>query len=249
MVGYVGEVYPTKKHGDVEIVEYNKAADVTVKFLKTGYLKKVQMSHVLAGNMLDNTQPTTLGVGIRGTLPTCNENGVDLKEYTAWYNMLKRCYPTKNSEHLYLSYQDCYVSEYFKHYENFNKWWFEQVGYNENKWCLDKDILIKGNKMYSEDNCCIVPQQINALFTKANRIRGGCPVGVSFNKSIRKFEAYFTQDNLRVRLGYYTTPEEAFLSYKVAKETHIKQVANKWKGKIDNRVYEALLKYEVSIDD
>ena len=103
--------------------------------------------------------------------------------------------------------------------------------------------------MYSEYNCCIVPQQINALFVKANRIRGGCPVGVSFNKSIRKFEAYFTQDSLRVQLGYYTTPEEAFLAYKIAKETHIKQVANKWKGKIDNRVYEALMKYEVSIDD
>ena len=36
---------------------------------------------------------------------------------------------------------------------------------------------------------------------------------------------------------------------KEAKEAYIKEVANKWKDKIDPKVYEALMKYEVEITD
>ena len=34
-----------------------------------------------------------------------------------------------------------------------------------------------------------------------------------------------------------------------AKEAFVKELANKWKGKIDQRAYEALMNYEVNIDD
>ena len=34
-----------------------------------------------------------------------------------------------------------------------------------------------------------------------------------------------------------------------AKESYIKEVANKWKDQIVHRVYEALMKYEVDIND
>ena len=48
---------------------------------------------------------------------------------------------------------------------------------------------------------------------------------------------------------HFKTPEEAFYVYKEAKETYIKEVANRWKDQIDPRVYEALMKYEVEITD
>ena len=50
-------------------------------------------------------------------------------------------------------------------------------------------------------------------------------------------------------MGTYITPEEAFCAYKQAKEAHIKDVANKWKDKIDPRVYDALVSYQVEITD
>ena len=50
-------------------------------------------------------------------------------------------------------------------------------------------------------------------------------------------------------LGYYKTEIEAFNAYKQAKEAFIKEQANKWKGKIDDRAYEALMNYEVEITD
>ena len=53
----------------------------------------------------------------------------------------------------------------------------------------------------------------------------------------------------REYLGYFNTELEAFNAYKQAKESFIKEQANKWKSQIDGRAYEALMNYEVGIDD
>ena len=50
-------------------------------------------------------------------------------------------------------------------------------------------------------------------------------------------------------LGYYSTEIEAFNAYKQAKESFVKEQANKWKDQIDPRAYKALMSYEVGIDD
>ena len=50
-------------------------------------------------------------------------------------------------------------------------------------------------------------------------------------------------------LGYFNTELEAFNAYKTAKEIYIKELANKWEGKIDDRAYEALMNYTVEITD
>ena len=47
-------------------------------------------------------------------------------------------------------------------------------------------------------------------------------------------------------LGQFKTCEEAFQAYKVAKESYIKEVANKWKGKLTKETYSAMLNYVVS---
>ena len=42
---------------------------------------------------------------------------------------------------------------------------------------------------------------------------------------------------------------EAFNAYKQAKESFVKEQANKWKGKIGERAYNALMNYKVEITD
>ena len=54
---------------------------------------------------------------------------------------------------------------------------------------------------------------------------------------------------IKTYLGTFNTLEEAFYVYKREKEKYIKEVADKWKDHIDIRVYEALMNYEISIDD
>ena len=113
---------------------------------------------------------------------------------------------------------------------------------------LDKDIIKKGNKVYSPNTCVFVPHSINTLFVKSNKVRGEYYIGVYKNGN--KFEAQLSKGNgKQIPLGLYDTPEEAFLTYKQAKEAYIKEVAEEYKGKIDPRAYEALMKYEVEITD
>jgi len=122
-------------------------------------------------------------------------------------------------------------------------------GYGLIGWALDKDILQKGNKLYSKDTCYFVPAEVNQLLVKSDKARGEYPVGVNFDKRDIKFRAQLRINGKTKHLGYFNTPEEAFFAYKPAKEAHIKVVAHKWKHLLDERVFQALLTYDVAIDD
>ena len=50
-------------------------------------------------------------------------------------------------------------------------------------------------------------------------------------------------------IGDYKTPEDAFYAYKKCKESYLKHLADKYKGEIPDKVYDALYKYEVEITD
>lgn len=57
---------------------------------------------------------------------------------------------------------------------------------------------------------------------------------------------------LKLKVGAFNNVIDAFAAfaaYKKAKETYLVELAEKWKGKIDDRAYEALMNYEVDIDD
>lgn len=165
-----------------------------------------------------------------------------------WDSMINRCYnPQALSKRP--SYQECYVCEEWLMFSNFKKWFEDPANGYQEGYHLDKDILTKGNKVYSPDTCCFVPQEINSLFTKHTRKRGKYPIGVTLIRGL--YIANVNINSHRIRLGGYHTPEEAFQAYKIAKEQHIKELAEKYfqEGKINKKVYDALMKYEVEITD
>ena len=158
--------------------------------------------------------------------------------------MLKRCY-SEVSFKKSPSYEQCLTSETFNHYQQFKTWCNQQLGFGNTGWELDKDILVKGNKVYSEDTCCFVPKEINLLLVKHDKGRGDYLLGVDYHKNRKQFRARCSDKHL----GWFNTELEAFRAYKQAKEAYIKEVANKWKDKIDPKVYDALIKYKVEITD
>lgn len=134
--------------------------------------------------------------------------------------------------------------------QNFGKWYDENIYYVENeKMQLDKDVLVKGNKIYSPETCIFVPQRINLLFVKSNLTRGEYPIGTIYNKVNNKFISYLNKNNKQIYLGSYDTSKEAFYKYKQEKEKHIKEIANEYKSKIPQRLYDALYNYQVEITD
>ena len=243
----VGDIFDTNNCGKLVVLEYKGHLDIIVKFIDTGYETTARANNLRKGNVKDRSLPSVYGVGIigNGIAKVC---GVETKDYQLWNNMLRRCYDEKI--HAYRpTYEKCSVSDNFKYLPYFEEWCHQQIGFDQVGWQLDKDILIKGNKIYSEDTCCFVPAEINSLFIKCDRSRGEYPIGVSYPKRVRKYVAKMRKFKEDIHLGCFSKPDEAFNAYKEAKEAYIKEVAELYKDRIDPRVYEALMKYEVDIND
>ena len=148
------------------------------------------------------------------------------KRYNVWSGIIERCtnekYQSKKP-----TYVDCSIDERWKTIQPFIIWFEEN--YNPETmqgWHLDKDILVKGNKVYSPESCCFVPREINNLFTKCNSKRGTLPIADS-KLPTNTYRAQITRNNVKIKLGTYKTPEVAFKVYFTAKAVYIKEVADK----------------------
>ena len=238
----VGKVLSSTNYGDFKIIKYVSATEVLVKFLKTGTEVWCTRKNAFDGGVKDKYFPTICGVGYYGNaLPKRSCPKIE-RAYSVWFKMLSRCYDAECIQ--FKDYSDCSVSGYFASFEHFSTWYLSQVGSDQNNWQLDKDLLVRGNRVYSEDTCCLVPAEINNLLRRYTKESDTCK-GVYYNKKLGKFSAHL----LGKYIGLFTTELEAFQAYKEAKESHIKTVANKWKDNIDSRVYDALMNYQVEIND
>ena len=245
----VGKVCKSKSSGDFKILKYNGTANVEIQFLNTGFKTVVRLVNIKSGGVKDPHLPSVFGVGLLGTKYPSEVNGVKTKEYVLWADMLRRCY-SESFKKQHPTYKYCKCSENFKSYEYFYDWCNKQIGFGVEGFELDKDLLVKGDKVYSEDSCIFIPTEINTLLTKRTASRGKHLIGVYWCNKGKAFRAQVSKNKgKRERLGYFKTELEAFNAYKQAKEAFIKEQANKWKSQIDPRAYNALMKYEVNIDD
>ena len=237
-------MFKTNKYGDVVVLEYNNVSDVIIKFLNTGNIRKTATSELKKGEIRDNEAFPVHKVCIMDIPKELNMVVGKAREYIVWNSMRQRCY-NENTGKSYENYKNVEVSDYFKYYSNFKEWCSNQIGFNIEGFELDKDILVKGNKVYSPETCCFVPSEVNLLFSKTGKLRGSLPIGVSANGH-GGYRASLWCHGKHKTLGQFKTCEEAFQAYKVAKESYIKEVANKWKGKLTKETYSAMLNYVVS---
>ena len=174
-------------------------------------------------------------------------NKKQTKCYNTWCNMLKRCYSEEYHKKK-PTYRDCKVCDEWLNFQNFAKWYEENYYKIANEEMhLDKDILYKGNKLYSPNTCVFVPKTINSLFVKCNSSRNNLPIGV--NKYKDKFSINYSVGNKYMSVYNLSNEDEAFKQYKIMKETYIKQIADEYKELIPNILYNALYRYEVEITD
>lgn len=244
----IGEEYTNYQNCQVVIVDYINCENCTVLFDNKFLVANLQYGRIKRGVIKNPYHPSVFGIGFVGQgNHNLYLNNKPTKAYNTWRGMLERCYDKKYQEKM-PTYIGCSVADEWLNFQVFAQW-FED-NYNPETmqgWHLDKDILVKGNKVYSSETCCFVPQEINGIFTLRQNKRGDYPIGVLKIKN-----RYRVKLNVRgepKHIGYFHTPEEAFQAYKKVKEEWIKEVADKWKNEIRNEVYGAMHARRVDITD
>ena len=258
MINRKGEKSVNNEGYLMEIIEYKNAHDMIIQFLDNhkAIIRCKKYNDFKYGKIKNPYHPKVFNIGFIGQGNYKSRENKQLENsYRLWENMLQRCYdPYYINKHP--TYKDCAVCEEWHNFQNFAKWYEEN--YYEVKdeiMCLDKDILIKGNEIYSPSTCIFVPKRINLLFVKNDLVRGEYPIGVCLNKNRQRLlsgcNVLINNKKKHINLGYFNInePFKAFTCYKIFKEKYIKEVADEYKDLIPIKLYEALYKYEVEIND
>ena len=173
-------------------------------------------------------------------------DGKQIKEYKLWTSMLQRCY-SKTFQDKNPTYIDCKVCDEWLKFSNFysycqqNKQWLD-LGYQ-----LDKDLLIKNNKLYSPSTCLWLPKELNDIILTNKKSRGDLPLGVTLG--YKKFRVAMNMNGKLKHFGSYETKEEAFLVYKKNKELYIQEKTHSFKNVLTTQAYKALMEYKVEYVD
>jgi len=174
----VHKTYTSNGSGDLKVIKYESSKKVTVRFIDTGYETIVEAGDIIKGGIKDKLKPSVYGIGyIGGGKYKTRNNGKKNKSYTAWINMIARCYNPGN--HLIMpTYKECSVADEWLNFQNFAKW------FDVNYICgfdLDKDILVDGNKVYSPDTCLFVSTKSNSIKASAKSYSFINPAGFTVN--------------------------------------------------------------------
>jgi hypothetical protein len=246
----VGEIGYSKYGTPMKIIKYNSYADIIVEFQDDyRYTTNATYTSFKKSKIRNPYDKEYYGVGFLGRAYCKNEKYVDSLSFKTWSWILQRCY-SEIALKRRPTYDGCSVCEDWLEYYNF-KLWFDENYYNipNEVMEIDKDILCKGNKVYSPSTCVFLPHCINSVFCKTDAKRGEFPIGVSYHKRVQKFSSTCVINNKQVHLGYYNTTKEAFYAYKKFKERYIKEIADKYKIYIPKVLYDALYNYKVEITD
>lgn len=239
----VGDTGKLKDGTAWEIIDYVKASNIKIRVITDPpWETTVQGGNLLTGSIKNRGKPSLFGIGILGEVDVnCDE-----MSYKSWAGMLKRVYHP-HTDQMAITYGGCSVAEEWFRFENYLKWFNHQTV--QPKWHLDKDLLVPGNKIYSPETCVFVPRAINTFLTNRHNHRGPWPVGVTYHERLNKWQASCNVHGKSEYLGVFTSPDEAFATYKVRKEQVAKELAEMWKDLIDIRAYNALMSFTVDITD
>lgn len=171
----IGKLFPTKNFGFLRVVAYHDALHVDVEFINTGYTTTAIAKHIRDGKVKDKLKTNIFNVAFVGTGDYKTRiAGKTTKEYRVWYNMIQRCYDAKfHIKHP--TYRGCTVCDEWLNFQNFAKWF--SANYVEGLH-LDKDIKVKGNKLYSPNTCLFVSQTDNSIEANAENFSFISPSGV-----------------------------------------------------------------------
>lgn len=236
----VGDKYQSTQGDWFKVIEYESCDLVYIRFDCNGYKTRASAGNIRKGEVRNVFRRAVCGVGYIGDGVFTSKD----KAYTHWQHMFSRCY----TDHYGHTYNDATVHNDWHNYQVFAEW-FHQNWLGNNNVALDKDLLVKGNKIYSKDTCSIVPENLNNFSCTSDTIRGEHPLGTTnrSNKIVAQVYVYGVHETI----GIFECGKEAFLAYKKRKEEVARIYADYYfsKGLIQEKLKEALYDYKICIDD
>ena len=225
----VGQVFVTNQGGSCTVTSISDYRNIGIEHNdKYKHTMTVRLQRLNKGEVNNPYFPTLLGVGFQGKGQYSPV--IDKVAYKMWSAMMTRAYCSKTKTRQ-PSYTGVTVCEEWHNFQNFAEWFYELGGYSKG-FQLDKDIVQKGNKLYSPNTCVLVPQEINKLFI----VRGGngSPTGVYRRKG--RYEVKAGQKYV----GIYSCESEAIQAYHTAKSGNILSILSKWQDKVSPLVVSKL---------
>lgn len=101
----------------------------------------------------------------------CDKFPINKNIYFVWKNIERRCYYVNNANYKRYGALGVTVSDEFKVYSNFEKWFIENGGLNT-KYDVDKDCisyLLNIPKKYSRETCLLIPEDINTFLSTVGK--------------------------------------------------------------------------------
>ena len=184
---FVGDRFSLNNGGQAVITAYRSAIDVDV-VTNNKYKTAVSLGNLRLGRVNDPMASTVCGVGCIGG----RSGSIDPESHSCWNSMITRCYSSLYQSTGY-AYIGCTVDKRWHNYSVFADWYDENhiEGYQ-----LDKDLILIGNKVYSEETCVFAPRALNLLFA-TSRNRRGLPLGVKGNRTLTRFSSSISQKSFR----------------------------------------------------
>lgn len=227
----------------MQIIEYNLRSDIRIKFLdEYGYETNTTYQNFKRGVMKNQYDKTIYGIGYLGEgkhHPHAGNDGIQFEKYTAWQHMIGRCYCEEKRES-HPAYAGCTVCEEWWNFQTFAEWYeenFYDLG-DGTRMHIDKDVMVKGNKIYSPSTCIILPQRINMIFMQKEKKRD-----IDLPNAIYRCKTGYQASYNGKSLGVFKTLESAIEAHDKEMRIHIKLIANEYRGRIPDYIYEALLKW------
>ena len=144
--------------------------------------------------------------------------------YQKWASMLERSF-SKGVKSRQPTYDGCMVCDEWRYFSNFKKWMETQDWEGKE---LDKDILFKGNRVYSPDTCIFLHPKVNTFVVDCGASRGEYMIGVYWHKAAGKFQSQCRSPFKKGKqyLGLFDTEIEAHTAWKNQKHIYACQLAD-----------------------
>src|SRR5690606_12269544 len=140
------------------------------------------------------------------------------RAYSVWKGILARCYSKRTR--LNKSYEGCTISKEWMNYQNFAEWYKKQPNNDKTNYQIDKDLLVKGNKVYCKDTCCLLPSRLNGLLSSLDYKNSKCIINEGKTFRVLCCDEF----GIRKTVGRFKDKSEADEAYRTFKKPCYRQL-------------------------